>query len=309
MFYFDAVQEVAYHVCRLGLLVSGLVLAAPVMASQPPASRTTDVLDAGKTPTTETNQPALGHPSLYQQVPAGPIVWPPAAPMDPARAAMAALDSATNEFEAPPLIVTRIAALPASSGLSDTQVVERFERNMLRERVTLADRLYRQGDTTNAIAMLEDMDRYLQNPRNRVLNLNRLAAYQFRRQQYDAAADLMRKATDLQKQDPVSKLNLAAVLITIGKLDEALNVLLEVYPNAMQRKGLMFSVHFNLACVYSLKAETGKALQNLAIAAQTDPASTAASLGDPQLDFIRADPRFAELVQAINDYLSRVPGR
>ena len=309
MFYVDSVQEVAYSAWRLGIIVVWLALAGPGRATELPGSRTTDILDGRPPDASVTNQSPSGHPSLYQQEPTGPIVWPPAAPMDPARAAMAALDSATNDFEAPPLIVTRIAALPASSGLSDTQVVERFERNMLRERVTLADRLYRQGDTTNAIAMLQDMDRYLQNPRNRVLNLNRLAAYQFRSQRYEAAADLMRKATDLQNQDPVSKLNLAAVLITIGRLDEALNTLLEVYPNAMQRKTLMFSVHFNLACVYSLKQELNKALQNLAIAAQTDPASTAASLGDPQLDYIRPDPRFAELVQALNAWMNRLPAR
>lgn len=309
MFYVDPVQEGAYNAWRLGLVVVWLAVAGTGRTANTPGARTTDVLDADQPDATETNLAPSGQPSLYQQEPTGPIVWPPPAALDPARAAMAALDSATNAFEAPPLIVTRISALPAASGLSDTQVVERFERNMLRERVTLADRLYRQGDTTNAIAMLQDMDRYLQNPRNRVLNLNRLAAYQFRSQQYEAAADLMRKATDLQNQDPVSKLNLAAVLITIGKLDEALDTLLEVYPNAMQRKSLMFSVHFNLACVYSLKQELNKALQNLAIAAQTDPASTAASMGDPQLDYIRPDPRFAELAEALNAWLNRLPVR
>lgn len=287
------------------MILCSLAWIAPWAESETRAPLTTEVLDQGALMETVTNHPAGTHRALFQQEPAGPIVWPPPAPMDPARAAMTALDFATNEFEAPPLIVTPISALPASSGLSDTQVVERFERNMLRERVLLSDRLFRQGDATNAIALLQDVDKYLRSPRNRVLNLNRLAAYEFRRQQYAAAARLMREANALQKQDPVSRLNLAAVLITVGELDEALATLLDIYPQTLQRKGLMFSVHFNLACVYSMQKETDKALQNLAIAAQTDPASTFASLGDPQLDFIRPDARFVELAQAVNDFLNR----
>ena len=271
--------------------------------------RATELLDITADPASETNAWPLGHLPLYRQQPSAPLVWPPPPPLDPSRAALAALDGATNEFEAPPLIVTKITALPAASGLSETQVVERFERNLLRERVQLADRLYRQGDTTNAVALLKDVDQYLRNPRNRVLNLNRLAAYEFRRQDYASAAAYMQQASTLQNEDTVTKINLSAVYMTMGKLDEALATLLEIYPAALDRLPLMFSVHFNLACVYSLKKESEKALQNLAIAAQTDPASAMASLGDPQLDHIRTDARFAELAKALDDFLKRNPRR
>lgn len=223
--------------------------------------------------------------------------------------ALGALDTATNEFEAPPLIVTRITALPAASGLSATQVVERFERNLLRERITLADRMYRQGDSTNAVDLLKDLNQYLRNPRNRVLNLNRLAAYEFRRQNYEAAVGYMREAGELENSDVVTKINLSAVLMTVGRHDEALGVLLDIYPIALERPALSFSVHFNLACVYSLKHDVGKALQNLAIAAETDPASTLASMGDPHLDNTRTDGRFVELTQALEDFLNRAPRR
>ena len=94
-----------------------------------------------------------------------------------------------------------------------------------------------------------------------------------------------------------------AVLMTLGRLDEALGHLLEIYPASLDRPQLSFSVHFNLACVYSMKKNTEKALQNLALATQIDPASTLASLGDPQLDFIRADGRFRELSQAVENFV------
>lgn len=283
--------------------------ADPALAQPVDTNRITDVLD------TATNVPppespwTVGHGNLFQQDPGGPLVWPPPPPVDPSRAALGALDTATNEFEAPPLIVTRITALPAASGLSATQVVERFERNLLRERITLADRMYRQGDSTNAVALLQDLNQYLRNPRNRVLNLNRLAAYEFRRQHYEAAVTYMREAGELENSDVVTKINLSAVLMTVGRHDEALGVLLEIYPIALERPALAFSVHFNLACVYSLKNDVAKALQNLAIAAQTDPASTLASMGDPHLDNTRTDGRFVELTQALEDFLNRNPRR
>ncbi len=289
------------------LLWLGTAWGAKAPSDEPPPLRSTQVLDQMEP--AKDSAPPLGHRDLFQQEPAGPLVWPPPPPIDPSRAALGALDTATNEFEAPPMLVTRITALPAASGLSPTQIVERFERNLLRERVVLADRLYRHGEVTNAMALLTDLDKYLRNPRNRGLTLNRLAAYEFRRQNYPGAIEYMRQAIEVQPQDVVSKINLAAVLMTIGQNDEALGVLLEVYPSALGRPALSFSVHFNLACVYSMKKDTEKALQNLAIAAQTDPASTLASLGDPQLDQVRTDTRFVELSQALQDFLSRTPRR
>ena len=289
-----------------GLIALAADLAAVADTNAPP--RVTAALDT-EVEHVASNAWSRGMNQLYQQQPSGPIVWPPPPPLDPSLQALSALDTATNEFEAPPLIVTRISALPAASGLSATQVVERFERNMLRERVIMADRMFRQGEPTNAVALLQDLNKYLRNPRNRGLSLNRMAAYEFRQQNYELAAVYMQQALDAQNQDVVTKINLSAVLMTMGKVDQALGTLLELYPTALDRLPLMFSVHFNLACVYSLKKETDKALQNLAIAAQTDPSSTLASIGDPQLDFIRTDSRFPALVQALDDYVKQNPRR
>lgn len=282
-----------------------LVLLCPFVGMATP----TAVLDQPLVSESNSIKWNISHASLLNKDPGGPLVWPPPEPPDPSRFALSSLDAATNEFEAPPLLVTKITSLPAASGLSPTQIVERFERNLLRERVIMADRLYRRGDSENAIALLTDLNQYLRNPRNRILNLNRLAAYYFRRQDYSTAADNMRQALELDRSDSITAINLSAVLMTVGELDEALGHLLEIYPASLNRPQLAFSVHFNLACVYSLKGNTEKALQNLALAAQIDPASTMASLGDPQLDFLRADKRFVELGNAVEDFVLQKQAR
>ncbi len=279
-----------------------LASAAASQASEP--SLTTDFfddMDAASVGGAPTN-----HAALFQHMPeTGPLIWPPPPPVDPARQALARLEEVTNEFSAPPLIVTRISQLPAASGLSPEQIVERFERNMLRERVLLADRLFRGNHYNDAIALLLDLDKYLRDKRNRIIMLNRLAAYHFRLQHYDVSAAMMRKAYDLQPGDPASACNLAAVLVTRNKLDEALGLLLEVYPSMLDKPVFAFSIHFNLACVYSLKGEVEKSIQNLAIAAQVDPASTFASLGDPNLDRIRNHKHTREIAATLERFLSQ----
>lgn len=245
--------------------------------------------------------------AIYRTEPDGPIVWPPPPPIDPARARLASLDTTTNEFSAPPLIVSRITGISPGTNTSPAVIIAAFERNLLKERVDVADRLFRSGDTTNAIALVADLDRYVRDPKNRSTAFNRIAAYHFRLQQYEEAAVFMRQAWDLLPGDPIAACNLAAVLMTVGRLDEALGILLEAYGQPIDRPVLAFSIHFNLACVYSLKGESEKALQNLALAAQIDPASTATSMGDPQLDRIRSDSAFVSLQRSLESFLGRAP--
>ena len=53
-----------------------------------------------------------------------------------------------------------------------------------------------------------------------------------------------------------------------------------------------FSVFFNRACLYSLNNEFTAAFEDLKKAAQADPHSTLASLGDPQLDALVAEDTY-----------------
>lgn len=286
------------------------LLSPAAFANTPPRPR--DVLPAADSNTPV--RPAIfSHDALYLQDPGGPLVWPPPPPPDPSRVALGALDTApTNEFSAPPLIVTRIALLPARSGMTPEQLAERLERMQLRDTVAVADQLFREGQAGDAIARLDQLAPALKNTRNRVLLLNRAAAYYFRKQQYDKATDLMRQAYELEPQDIVAGCNLAATLLSTGQAEEALRILQALPTSALARPQLAFSIHFNMSCAFSLLHRVDEGIDSLARAAQTDPAATSASIGDPQLDGLRQDSRFASLSTSLDAYLKRAtepPGR
>lgn len=285
----------------LGIAIGGVVCAAE--DGQP--DRPMNVLE-GVADDTTTN--VLTHNTLFSREPAGPVVWPPPAPPDPSRTALGSLDQITsNDFSAPPLIVTRIAQLPARSGMSPEQISEHMERLQLREAVNSADALFREGQASNAIARLDALAPAMRNTRNRVLLLNRAAAYYFRQQQYERATELMKQAYDLDAGDSVAACNLAATLLTTGQAEEALRMLKGLPASALNRPQLAFSIHFNMACAYGLTRHVDEGIDSLARAAQTDPVSTAASLGDPQLDGLRGDSRFDSLARSLDAYLKR-PG-
>lgn len=248
----------------------------------------------------------FSHEHLFQQEPGGPLVWPPPEPRDPSRIALDALETArTNEFTAPPLIVTRISLLPAGSGLSEEDIRERFERVRLRDVVTTADQLFRDGHPARALELLQELAPTMTIRRNQVLVLNRIAAYHFRGQDYETAAAYMRRAHQADPSDVVTACNLAAGLLAQGGHEEALQILRAIPTSSLRRPRLAFSVYFNMACAHSLRDEADAAIEHLARAIQADPASSAASLGDPQLDKIRADPRFVSMRTSLEDYISR----
>ena len=174
----------------------------------------------------------------------------------------------------------------------------------------MADRMFRRGDAAGALTLISETERLLKSPALRGMALNRLAAYHFRLRQYDQTAVYARRAWELEPEDLVSASNLAAVLLTVGEVDEALDILLRIYGQVFARPQIAFSVHFNLACAYSLKEDATRAVQNLFLAAQIDPASTVAAIGDTQLDFIRDHADFIRLRDALVQMLqSREKGQ
>lgn len=250
---------------------------------------------------------SIRRPGLFELEPAQPIQKPPASE-DLERDRLRRIEEAEEEeFSAPPLVVARISTLPAMVGESATQAVYRAERSLIRERARAADRLFRRGDVEGALALMRDTDRILQLPAIRIMALNRLAAYHFRVQQYEAAADYARKAWDLDPGDLVSASNLAAILLTAEKVDEALDILLRIYGQAFDRPQLSFPVHFNLACAYSMKGDETRAIQNLVLAAQVDPYATFAAIGDPHLDGIRDSRDFERIREALERLLTSAP--
>jgi tetratricopeptide (TPR) repeat protein len=280
---------------RFAAIAAWIGLACPAALAQ--------AADPAEPPAAPANTSVLSRQTLY-------LLDPPPAfsttPMDPTEARLKLLDETEEEeFSAPPLVVARISSLPPVLGDSPTQALLRAERNLLRERVRVSDRYFREGQTDEALAMLTELERMIRNESLRTMIFNRLAAYYFRMQRFDETVRYAREAWNLNRSDYVSACNLAATLLTIGEIDEALDILLRIYGSAYDRPQLAFSIHFNLACAYSLKLDTTKALQNLMMAAQIDPASTYAALGDPHLDGIRETPDFAKVRTALATFIQQ----
>jgi tetratricopeptide (TPR) repeat protein len=241
----------------------------------------------------------LRRPSLFEMEPRNPIIAPPLEPDAIERERLRRIDEAEDEFTAPPLVVARISTLPVEIVDSSTQALYRAERNLIRERARAADRMFRQGKAEEALALMLDTERLLQTTSVRIAALNRLAAYHFRLNQFEESAAYARKAWELDMSDPISASNLAAILLSAERVDEALDILLRVYGKAFDRPHIAFAIHFNLACAYSLKGEEVPAIQNLALAVQIDPYATLAALGDPHLDPIRQTPEFGRIREAL----------
>lgn len=175
----------------------------------------------------------------------------------------------------------------------DTRTVEQ-ERDfavMIKD----VDRMSREGRAEEAIAILKQQLNKPMPPHQRGRINNRIAAYYFRMQRYAEALPYMREAVRLDPSDYPTLCNLAAVLMSMGELKEAGFFLRTLDTRKIAEPKLLFSVFFNRSCLYSLNNEAGAALDDLRRAAQTDPHSTLASLGDPQLDAIRQSLDFFDL--------------
>lgn len=204
-----------------------------------------------------------------------------------------------EEFSALPLIVSRISSLPVYTDAPGDEATTRAEYALIRARAKTADRLAKRGDIDEAVALMLNTETLLKTPPLQAIALNRVAAYYFRSQDYKNAADYTRQAWDISPGDLANACNLSAVLLSVGEVDEALNLLLQVYGQVFNRPQLAFSIHFNLACAYSMKGEKTKALQNLLIAARADPAATFTAIGDPNLDPIREEAGFARIYKIL----------
>ena len=68
-------------------------------------------------------------------------------------------------------------------------------------------------------------------------------------------------------------------------------------------KNLLFTLHFNFACAYSLKAQVNESTTHLEMAARSDPVNTYASMGDTMLDNIRDSASFVQIKTALENLL------
>lgn len=225
----------------------------------------------------------------------------PAAPAPAAPSALEILDTLDDRASAPfeESIFGAAQALYAMTRPPDTNLPpdaraleqERSFSILLRD----VERLTREGRAEEAIATLKQQLNKPMPPHQRAQINNRIAAYYFRMQRYADSLPFMREAVRLDPQDYPTLCNLAAVLMSMGELKEAGFFLRTLDATKIVEPRLLFSVYFNRACLYSLNHEFAAAFEDLKKAAQADPHSTLASLGDPQLDGIRPSLNFFDL--------------
>lgn len=241
-------------------------------------------------------------PPISQMPTTNRPVWPPPPPLDPYTAALQALDATTGQIartQVPDL--PRIFSLEPEAVTNQGAEAEQAEQKRVIALIKLSDALLRRGETAQALAQLSEALPILEHDSSRAFVLNRMGAYEFRLERYQEAIGHISEAIRLDPSSPAHAINLAAALLTGGKLDEALALLNALDPRLMHNPGLLFSLHFNLACAYSLKGDVSAGLHHLQEAAQASVASTLASLGDTQLDRLRLEPEF----QRLRDTLER----
>ena len=199
---------------------------------------------------------------------------------------------------------TGLSTLESRFEFDDVKLMEHQERIRFHDVLQKAQALQKEGKTEEAIdTALASLDTLTQDQ-----SLYGLYTYvgslYFAIQKYHQAAEYMTRATEHGKLEPGLACNLAAALMSIDRLEEALEHLEGIQLSLIQNsRRLMFSVLFNLSCVHSLMENSEESMKNLKLSATIDPASTLASLGDTQLDNVRKDQQFKDFQVQLEKYL------
>jgi tetratricopeptide (TPR) repeat protein len=281
----------------LPAVIAPLLLICATASGQPTpwAQRSIATLD-GSTPT---NAPVAEEPAE------------PLPPADPSRARLqqliegdlepAAATGTTANATSP--YQRRITELGGYREIDTDTLDERLALSQLEADMQAVDQLIdeRRGDL--ASSRLQQLLEQAQFDSVRMRLHQKLGVLAFRQLDYATAAQQIEAALALDPNNAALASNLAAAQMSLGDLDAARNTLESIQLGLIRSRRLLFSIHFNLACIYSLSESDEPALNNLYRAAEQDPASTLASLGDPQLDFIRTEERFASLRDTLESLL------
>lgn len=188
--------------------------------------------------------------------------------------------------------------------MDETDVDRRLERIHVAWLLEEATRVARRQNPEEALNLLQSGLDDVQEDDHRFALHQHIGALYFRGQEYEQAAQHMQQALEIRPYNAGMASNLAAVQMTLGEEDDALDTLTAIDLSIVHNQNQLFAIHFNMACLYSLKQETPAALDHLYRAAEAAPASVYASLGDPQLDGIRRELRFQELRFTLDSLLS-----
>lgn len=110
--------------------------------------------------------------------------------------------------------------------------------------------------------------------------------------EYDKAAEAYEKASLLKPEDLDIRNNLGNVFLQQERLDAAE----EVFAAILKHDPTYASAYYNLACVHALRQQREEAYRDLQQAFQLKPDLKKMAATDPDLDFLRGDKRFRELM-------------
>lgn len=132
-------------------------------------------------------------------------------------------------------------------------------------------------------------------PSSRIILQTALARYALALGRQDEAEQWLLAAQKLAPDDNRTLLNLAGLYNTENRFEEALALLRRVRVTPTLPRNQRFNLNFNLACAYAGLGYPRKALPHLDRAAGNDPVAAWTSLGDPNLDPLRKNPRFQQI--------------
>lgn len=234
----------------------------------------------------------------HQEKPAPSETAPPPSRAEQALARLLEMEPASSPYDGSERIVfpeRHIAKLEGDLTIDADDVSRLIERARVNRLIEQTDEMSRNRQLAEAAELLSEALPSIQTERLQLVIMHRLGSLYFRLRQFYEAKEMMARSLAIEPDDAALASNLAAVQMTIGRLDEALVTLSDIRMERVRNPQLLFSIHFNLACLYSLKSEIDIAIDHLSQAAQHNPASTLSSWGDPQLDALRNDIRFTEL--------------
>lgn len=211
--------------------------------------------------------------------------------------------AATNNFH---------TSLPLSAGIyTDTNrfltatsdevdaSVERIKIiDLFREVQTILDG---EGSVNDALdLLLTSLDTFKENESLFELN-HRIGLLYHSLKNFEKAAEYIKKAFDENPGSVDIAINLGAIYLFIGEYDQAIETLSTVDPRLLLNNKILFNLHFNYTCAYSLKEEHEKAISHLELAARAELILTYTNLGDPMLDPIRELEGFKRIENILNE--------